>query len=303
MPAAKMNSVLASIPIWRAQGANLIEFGSDFQESKEHAQKLAEQYGWRFVPLYHRDIIKGVATYWLEFFSAVADLDVVYVPIGQRSDICSCCAVRNALNLKTGIVGVVAEGAPAYALSFEARRKVAAPVTTLLDRLFRRYAGLVRRIGRRILRHPAEAEDLVQDLFLFIYKRCAIFDSSKSSARSWIIQMTYHRAIERRRYLTTRQFYAFRQGGSTTERAAVVPTTKSDYSAVEAFGSYGLEKTLSVLSEDQRETLRLYFFEGYTLAEIGGKLGQPVGNVRHHYYSALDKLRKQMFANHHAQGG
>lgn len=85
-----MNSVLASIPIWRAQGANLIEFGSDFQESKEHAQKLAEQYGWRFVPLYHRDIIKGVATYWLEFFSAVADLDVVYVPIGQRSDICSC---------------------------------------------------------------------------------------------------------------------------------------------------------------------------------------------------------------------
>jgi threonine dehydratase len=77
MPAAKMNSVLASIPIWRAQGANLIEFGSDFQESKEHAQKLAEHYGWRFVLLYHRDIIKGAATYWLEFFSAVADLDVV----------------------------------------------------------------------------------------------------------------------------------------------------------------------------------------------------------------------------------
>src|SRR5271170_4796206 len=116
----------------RAQGADLIEFGSDFQESKEHAQRLADQHGWHFVPSYHRDIVKGVATYWLECFSAVSDLDVVYVPIGQGSGICSCCAVRNGLNLRTKIVGVVADGAPAYALSFEAKRKIAAPVTTLL---------------------------------------------------------------------------------------------------------------------------------------------------------------------------
>src|SRR6202167_3588019 len=124
----------------RAQGADLIEFGEDFQESKEHAQRLAEQYGWHFVPNYHRDITKGVATYWLEFFSAVADLQVVYVPIGQGSGICSCCAVRNGMQLKTKIVGVVAEGAPAYALSFEARRKIAAPVTTLLG------DGMARRV-------------------------------------------------------------------------------------------------------------------------------------------------------------
>jgi threonine dehydratase len=116
----------------RAQGAHLIEFGSDYQESKEHAQKLAEEHGWHFVPPNHRDIVKGVATYWLEFFSAVSDLDIVYVPIGQGSGISACCAVRNGLNLRTRIVGVVADGAPAYALSFEARRKVAAPVTTLL---------------------------------------------------------------------------------------------------------------------------------------------------------------------------
>jgi threonine dehydratase len=116
----------------RAQGADLIEFGDDFQESKEHAQKLADQHGWHFVPSYHRDIVRGVATYWLEFFSAVSDVDVVYVPIGQGSGICSCCAVRNGMNLRTRIVGVVPEGAPAYALSFEAGRKVTAPVTTLL---------------------------------------------------------------------------------------------------------------------------------------------------------------------------
>lgn len=116
----------------RSQGANLIEYGADYQESKEHAKKLAEERGWHFVPSYHRDIVKGVATYWLEFLSAVPNLDVVYVPIGQGSGICSCAAVRNALHLKTRIVGVVAEGAAAYALSFEAGRKIAAPVTTLL---------------------------------------------------------------------------------------------------------------------------------------------------------------------------
>jgi threonine dehydratase len=116
----------------RAQGANLIEHGGDYQESKEHAQRLADERGWHSVPPYHRDIVKGVATYWLEFFSSVADLDIVYVPIGQGSGICSCVALRNGLNLKTTIVGVVAEGAPAYALSFEASRKIAAPVTTLL---------------------------------------------------------------------------------------------------------------------------------------------------------------------------
>ena len=80
--------------VLRAHGAHLIEFGSDFQESKEHAQKLAAEHVWHFVPSYHRNIVKGVATYWLEFFSAVADLDVVYVPIGQGSGICSCSSRR-----------------------------------------------------------------------------------------------------------------------------------------------------------------------------------------------------------------
>lgn len=116
----------------RAQGAELIEFGSDYQESKEHAQQLAAQHSWHFVPSYHRGIVRGVATYWLEFFEAAPGLDIVYVPIGQGSGICSCVAVRNGLNLQTKIVGVVPEGAPAYVLSFEAKRKIVAPVTTLL---------------------------------------------------------------------------------------------------------------------------------------------------------------------------
>ena len=116
----------------RAQGADLIEFGEDFQEAKEHAERLASQQSWHFVPNYHPDIVTGVATYWLEFFSAIPEPDVVYVPIGQGSGVCACAAVRNGLDLRTEIVGVVAADAPAYAMSFEARRSVSAPATTKL---------------------------------------------------------------------------------------------------------------------------------------------------------------------------
>jgi RNA polymerase sigma-70 factor (ECF subfamily) len=162
--------------------------------------------------------------------------------------------------------------------------------------LFERYARLTRSVAVRILGDASEAEDLVQDLFLFIQRKCGIFDSSKSSARSWIVQMAYHRALDRRRYLKIRQFYT--QPFSPNDAELVgKPTTESDYSAEAVFGRNGLEKLVSSLSPDQRETLRLHFFDGYTLAEVSEKLGQPLGNVRHHYYRALDKLRRELFRN------
>lgn len=116
----------------RAQGATLIEFGQDFQEAREYAAKLADEQGLHMVSPYHRNIVTGVASYWLELFSAQPNLDVVYVPIGMGSGICAASAVRNGLGLKTRIVGVVSDGAPAYALSFEAGRKIEAPVTTFI---------------------------------------------------------------------------------------------------------------------------------------------------------------------------
>jgi RNA polymerase sigma-70 factor, ECF subfamily len=166
-----------------------------------------------------------------------------------------------------------------------------------LAALFERYARLARSVAVRILRDTAEAEDLVQDLFLYIQRKCAIFDSSKSTARSWIVQMTYHRALDRRRYLKSREFYAQPYFAANGVQVVGKPTTEGDYSAEAVFGRNGLEKIVDALSADQRETLRLHFFEGYTLVEISEKLGQPLGNVRHHYYRALDRLRKQMFAN------
>jgi RNA polymerase sigma-70 factor, ECF subfamily len=163
--------------------------------------------------------------------------------------------------------------------------------------LFERHRQVVRGIAVRILRDAAEADDLVQDLFLFIQRKCAVFDSSKSSARSWIIQMTYHRAIERRRYLTARQFYSRGDAEGVGNKVVGTPAREADYSPEAVFGRNGLEKVFETLSKDQRDTLRLHFFEGYTLAEIARKLGQPHGNVRHHYYRALEKLRKQMFGS------
>jgi threonine dehydratase len=116
----------------RGQGARLIERGHDYQSSREHCGALATEMGYHFVPPYHREIVKGVSTYWLELFKNVADIDVVYVPIGMGSGSCSAAAVRNGLGLKTKIVGVVSEEAPAQALSFEQKKCVEAPANARL---------------------------------------------------------------------------------------------------------------------------------------------------------------------------
>jgi threonine dehydratase len=109
-----------------AFGARLVEAGEDFQAALEHAQVLAARDGLHMVPSFHPLLMQGVASYALELFAAVADLDTVYVPIGLGSGICGVIAARDALGLKTEVVGVVAEGAPSYALSFAA----GAPVPT-----------------------------------------------------------------------------------------------------------------------------------------------------------------------------
>jgi threonine dehydratase len=116
----------------RAQGAKLIEHGEDFQASLEHAKKLATELGYHLVPPYHRNIVLGIATYWLELFTAVREIDAAYVPVGMGSGICSAATVRNAMGLKTNLVGVVSEQAPTYALSMEQRKIVEAPAQTKL---------------------------------------------------------------------------------------------------------------------------------------------------------------------------
>ena len=115
----------------RALGVELIEHGDDFQAAREHAAQLANEHGLHRVPSFHDDLVRGVATYWLEFFEAVQP-DVVFVPIGQGSGICACAAARAYTGVATRIIGVVSAHATAYLQSFRAGRSIEAPVTTLL---------------------------------------------------------------------------------------------------------------------------------------------------------------------------
>jgi threonine dehydratase len=103
-----------------AFGATVVEFGNDFDEAKHEANRVAVARGLHAVPAFHRDLVLGVATYALELFRAVRDLDVVYVGIGMGSGICGLIAVRDLLDLRTEIVGVSATNAPASAASFRA---------------------------------------------------------------------------------------------------------------------------------------------------------------------------------------
>lgn len=116
----------------RALGVTLIEHGDDFQASREHAIGLAAQRGAHMVPSFHTDLLRGVSTYWWEFFRAVPALDVVYVPIGQGSGACSAIAAKLALRHAVRIVGVVSSHATTYADSLAAGRVVEAPVSTML---------------------------------------------------------------------------------------------------------------------------------------------------------------------------
>lgn len=166
-----------------------------------------------------------------------------------------------------------------------------------LTLLFRRYARFVRGIALRVLRDPAEAEDLLQDIFVLIHRISGTFDSSKTSAQFWILQMTYRRAISRRRYLNSRHFYTQVE---LDEEAMVAPDSRSvcsEGSVDQRLAELDLEKMFGTLSEDQQKTLRLHFIEGYTLDEIAKMLGQTKGNIRHHSFRGLERLRKLIFAS------
>ncbi len=108
----------------KAFGAELIEHGDDFQEALEFTMELATERGLHLVPVFHPWLLMGVSTYALELFEAQGDLDTVYVPVGMGSGICSLITVRDLLGLETKLVGIVAENAPAYALSFDAGKPV-----------------------------------------------------------------------------------------------------------------------------------------------------------------------------------
>jgi RNA polymerase sigma-70 factor (ECF subfamily) len=163
--------------------------------------------------------------------------------------------------------------------------------------LFYRYARAVRAVTYRVLRDTSETDDMLQDVFLLVHRACQSFDSSKGPARSRILQMAYRRAISRRRYLTSRHFYTrLNLDGAASELADPrVKVGRFEDSIGGRLGNGGPQKAFEVLSENQRQTLRLHFFEGYTFDEIAAELGLSKGNIRHYYFRGLNRLRKQIF--------
>jgi RNA polymerase sigma-70 factor (ECF subfamily) len=166
-----------------------------------------------------------------------------------------------------------------------------------LNILFRRYARLVRGIALRVLRDASEADDLVQDVFLLLHRLSRSFDGSRGSGQHWILQMTYRRAISRRRYLSSRHFYSRVELDDQSFQVAEPQSGQFDDTVDHILAELDLQKMFGTLSEDQRKTLRLHFIEGYTLDEIAKMLGQTKGNVRHHSFRGLERLRKQIFGS------
>jgi RNA polymerase sigma-70 factor, ECF subfamily len=164
-----------------------------------------------------------------------------------------------------------------------------------LASLFRRYAHVVRSVCYRVLRDQSEAEDLMQDVFLLVNRDSKSFDGSKGPAKFWILQMAYRRAISRRRYLTSRHFYTRIDPEDAATELADEEKGRFEDSIDGMLGKGSLQRVFDSLSEDQRQTLQLHFVEGYSFDEIAGKMGQSRGNIKHHYFRGLEKLRKEFF--------
>jgi RNA polymerase sigma-70 factor, ECF subfamily len=160
--------------------------------------------------------------------------------------------------------------------------------------LFRRHSRSVRNVAYRILRNESEADDLVQEVFLFIFRKAALFDSTHWGARSWIIHVTYHRAFDRRLYLNSRHFYTSTElegaAFSLADSREELPFHERSMEGI--LGKPLMARFTARLTPEQQETIRLYFFEGYALKEIAQLTGRSLVNVRSHYYRGLERLRK-----------
>lgn len=165
--------------------------------------------------------------------------------------------------------------------------------------LFDRFYRLVLKIALRILRDAGEAEDLMQEVFLEIFKKAAQFDAAKGSLKTWILQYAYHRSLSRRQYLALRNFYDRRQ--ITEDEVSESNSVSVSWRGL-TFQEWRrvIEQGLLTLNDKQRKTLELACFHGLLLSEIAERTKEPLPNVRHHYYRGLDGLRKFLQVQAHS---
>jgi RNA polymerase sigma-70 factor (ECF subfamily) len=161
-----------------------------------------------------------------------------------------------------------------------------------LSALFDRYSGIVFEIGRQVLRDTGEAEELVQEVFLNVYRKCRSFDPNKGTVRGWLRRVAYREAFDRKNYLNNRRFY------DSDAVEGIIEQIKSVFDVEREADAHQLESLLrnamDSLNEKQRATLELCLFEGYTLREVSELKQDSLVNTRHHYYRALERLRKAL---------
>ena len=158
-----------------------------------------------------------------------------------------------------------------------------------LGQLLDRHGRLVLRIGVRVLRDPGEAQELVQDTCLQVFRKAKLFDPTRGSFRSWLSQIAARRAFDRREYLTLHRFYDDRNLDDYVD--LICGDVDVEYQTLLLQSEALLRQTFNALSDKQRTTLELYFFEGYTLREISQRLNESLANIRHYYYRALERLK------------
>jgi len=188
-------------------------------------------------------------------------------------------------------VGEAAEARPQVDESLMVRLQAGDP--DALDLLFGRYARLVFSIALRIVNDYGEAEEIVQEVFFYVYQKARLFDPLKGSAKTWIAQMAVHRALDRKAHLARRGFYLGTDVGSLDD--TLLGKTDLDEQVGGLLNRELLAKAFDELPNMQRRTLDLFYFEGLDLREISESLNQPLGNVRHHFYRGLERLRKSAF--------
>lgn len=154
--------------------------------------------------------------------------------------------------------------------------------------LFDRYHRLVLNVALRILRDAGEAEDLMQSVFLEIFRCAAQFDPTKGTTKMWILQYAYHRSFNRREYLNLRGLYDRPDESAALEKAQMATNGRSLGVLDSALSA---REALGRLNKAQRRTLELAFYEGLTMREIGERTGHSFDTVRHNYYRGLEKLR------------
>lgn len=162
-----------------------------------------------------------------------------------------------------------------------------APHASHLDLVFDRYARLVRGTAFRVLGDANEAEEVVQDVFLYLYRKPELFDPSKGTLKAWIVQITVCRALDRKAYLARRRIIA-----ANLENLELAEQTNLETELEAKFSRKHLETALANLPPMQRLTIEFFYFDGLNLKEISIRLSQPLGNVRHHFYRGLKRLRQ-----------